>query len=225
MELRYSWKPYLDFGQKLEIEKDTYIYHQQDEGKGFYYLSEGKIRISISFPEGIERTINYVPTGMLFGEHGLYNEPYLTTACTVSSCNIYFFSNSVFKQICNAFPDATLLFTKSLLFKFRTLAEVVSFTGSPVEQQIAHFLIKLVSENGGNISLNQSALATYIGVSRISVNKILNRWKTNGIVNIVDNNLQIKDLQRLKEIQSLNTALPYNLDYLLLSEDLNEKGL
>lgn len=216
MELRYSWQPYLQFGQRLAVEKNTYIYHQQDEGKGFYYLSEGNIRISVSFPDGLERTINYVPVGMLFGEDGLYNDPYLTTACTVNSCIIYYFSDSAFTQICNAFPDAKHIFTKSLLFKFRIVAEVLSFTSSPAEQQIAHFLIKLIKENGEDIPLNQTTLANYIGVSRISVNKTLNNWKRSGIVDISNNRIQVKELQKLKDLQSINTTMPYNLDYLLL---------
>lgn len=216
MELRYSWQPYLNFGQRLTVKKNIYIYHQQDEGKGFYYLGEGNIRISVSFSEGVERTINYVPEGMLFGEHGIYNDPYLTTACTVNSCVIYYFSDSAFIQICNAFPDAKHIFTKSLLFKFRIVAEVLSFTSSPAEQQIAHFLIKLIKENGEDIPLNQTALANYIGVSRISVNKTLNNWKRSGIIDISSNCIKVKELQKLKDLQSINTILPYSLDHLLL---------
>lgn len=216
MELRYSWQPYLSFGQRLAVVKDTYIYYQQDEGKGFYYLSEGNIRISVSFSEGVERTINYVPEGMLFGEHGIYNDPYLTTACTVKSCVIYYFSDSDFIKICNAFPDAKHIFTQSLLFKFRIVAELLSFTSSPAEQQIAHFLIKLLKENGEDIALNQTALANYIGVSRISVNRILNNWKRSGIVDISNNRIRVKELQKLKDLQSINTILPYGLDHLLL---------
>ncbi|MEK5389949.1 Crp/Fnr family transcriptional regulator [Margalitia sp. FSL K6-0131] len=218
IKLRYTWEPYIKYGRKLELDKGSYLYNQQEEGKGFYYLDKGAIKISLLSHEGLERTINYVPEGMLFGEHGVNNEPYLTTACTITSSVIYYFSDQAFEEICNTFPEAITIFTDSLIFKFRTLAEIIAFMNSPVEQQMAHFLIKLVSENG-SIPLNQTEFAKYIGASRISVNKTLSKWRKSGIIDFIDNKIFITDMKQLDGIRLKSVDFPYHLDHLLLSSE------
>jgi CRP/FNR family transcriptional regulator, cyclic AMP receptor protein len=214
--LRYSWRPYLKYGTKLEVKGNSVVYHQGAEGKGFFYLSNGGIKITILSQEGVERTVNYVPEGMLFGEHGARNEPYLTTAISNSPSEIYFFSDEALLMICKEYPEAACIFTNSLIYKFRILAEIIAFLNSPVEQQMAHFLLKLVSENG-NFSIDQSSFARYIGTSRITVNKILNKWKNQEWIQISNRTIEILEINRLKELRDAGSMNISNLDVLMLS--------
>lgn len=214
--LRYSWSPFLKYGKKLEIEENSVVYHQGSEGKGFFYLSKGGIKITLLSQEGVERTVNYVPEGMLFGEHGVKNEPYLTSATSSSSSEIYFFSDETLFMICEEHPEAACIFTNSLIYKFRILAEIISFLNSPIEQQMAHFLLKLVSENG-NFSIDQSSFARYIGTSRITVNKILNKWKSQQWIQISTRTIDILDIYQLKAIRDSGAIDISNLDVLMLS--------
>ncbi|MFP5113292.1 Crp/Fnr family transcriptional regulator [Bacillaceae bacterium C204] len=215
--LRYSWRPFLNYGKRLVIEENSAVYHQGGEGKGFFYLSKGGIKITLLSSEGVERTVNYVPEGMLFGEHGVRNEPYLTSA--ISSClsEIYFFSDEALGMICEKHPEAACIFTNSLIYKFRILAEIIAFLNSPVEQQMAHFLLKLINENG-KVSIDQTSFARYIGTSRITVNKILNKWKNQKWIQISNRNISILDINSLKEIRDSGAINISNLDVLMLSK-------
>lgn len=215
--LRYSWLPFLKYGKKLVIEENSVVYHQGGEGKGFFYLSKGAIKITLLSNEGIERTVNYVPEGMLFGEHGVRNEAYLTSAISNCPSEIYFFSDEALGMICNEHPEAASIFTNSLIYKFRILAEIIAFLNSPVEQQMAHFLLKLVSENG-NVPIDQTSLACYIGTSRITVNKILNKWKNQRWIQLSNRSIDILDINQLKELRDSGTINISNLDVLMLSK-------
>ncbi|WP_413300789.1 cyclic nucleotide-binding domain-containing protein [Bacillus sp. 1P10SD] len=73
------------------MEENSVVYHQGDEGRGFFLLFTGGIKITLFSQEGVERTVNYVPEGMLFGEHGARKEAYLTSAITTSPSVIYHF--------------------------------------------------------------------------------------------------------------------------------------
>ena len=214
--LRYSWQPFIKYGKKLEVEENEVVYHQGSEGKGFFYLSKGGIKITLLSHEGVERTVNYVPEGMLFGEHGARNEPYLTSASSNGRSEIYFFSDEALLMICKEHPEAACIFTNSLIYKFRILAEIIAFLNSPVEQQMAHFLLKLVSENG-NVSIDQTSFARYIGTSRITVNKILNKWKNERWIQISNRSIDILDMNRLKELRDSGAINISNLDVLMLS--------
>ncbi|MBV7508230.1 Crp/Fnr family transcriptional regulator [Bacillus sp. sid0103] len=214
--LRYSWRPFIKYGKKLEVEENEVVYNQGSEGKGFFYLAKGGIKITLLSHEGVERTVNYVPEGMLFGEHGARNEPYLTSAISNGQSEIYFFSDEALLMICKEHPEAAGIFTNSLIYKFRILAEIIAFLNSPVEQQMAHFLLKLISENG-NVSIDQTSFARYIGTSRITVNKILNKWKNQKWIQISNRTIDILDINRLKELRDSGAINISNLDILMLT--------
>lgn len=199
--LRYLWEPFLSYGQVFDVERNKVVYHQGETGRGIYYLEAGEIKVTLLSDHGDERIINIVPPGMLFGEHGVHGEPYLTSGTTTSASRIYFFSDEVIATICKEHPDAAVIYTDSLIYKFRTLAEIIAHLDSPVEQQMAFYLLKLVQENG-NASMNQTAFSKYIGTSRITVNKIIQKWKQKEYIELNKREIVIKDFDKIRAIAS-----------------------
>jgi CRP/FNR family transcriptional regulator, cyclic AMP receptor protein len=214
--LRNAWSPYLKYGNKLVLAENSVVYRQGGEGKGFFFLFDGGIKITLLSKEGVERTVNYVPEGMLFGEHGSRKQSYLTSALTTCSSVVYHFSDEALEKVCENHPEAACIFTNSLIYKFRILAEIIAFLNSPVEQQMAHYLLKLISENG-SFSIDQTSFARYIGTSRITVNKILNKWKTQKIIDLSNRTIEILDINRLKDLQESGGIHIENLDLLMLT--------
>lgn len=199
LELRNKWEPFLTYGQKVEVQRNKVIYSQGEEGRGFYYLSKGEVKITLLSDKGDERIINIVPTGMLFGEHGVQQEPYLTSAITISSSVYYYFSDAALSNVCKEHPHAATVYTNSLIYKFRILAEIIDLLDSPVEQQLAYYLLKLVQENG-MASMNQTSFAKYIGTSRITVNKIIQKWKQQDYIQLSQRQIVIIDMDKMREI-------------------------
>ncbi|WP_226087757.1 MULTISPECIES: Crp/Fnr family transcriptional regulator [Mesobacillus] len=199
--LRYQWEPYLSYGQLFEFEKNKVVYLQGEAGRGIYYLKKGEIKVTLLSDKGDERIINMVPPGMLFGEHGVHGEPYLTSGTTTCRSTVYYFSDDVIATICKNHPEAAGIYTDSLIYKFRTLAEIIAHLDSPVEQQMAFYLLKLVQENG-NASMNQTAFSKYIGTSRITVNKIIQKWKQNGYIELKKREIIIIDFDKIRGIAS-----------------------
>jgi CRP/FNR family transcriptional regulator, cyclic AMP receptor protein len=199
--LRYQWEPYLSYGQLFEFEKNKVVYHQGEAGRGIFYLKKGEIKITLLSDKGDERIINMVPPGMLFGEHGVDGEPYLTSGTTTCPSLVYYFSDDVIGTICKKHPEAAGIYTDSLIYKFRTLAEIIAHLDSPVEQQMAFYLLKLVQENG-NASMNQTAFSKYIGTSRITVNKIIQKWKQKGYIELHKREIVIMNFDKIRAIAS-----------------------
>lgn len=205
LNLRHKWEPYLKYGQRLEMKKHKVVYHQGETGKGVYYLSKGEINITLLSDKGDERIINVVPSGMLFGEHGIHEEPYLTSATTTCPSTVYLFSDEALANICKDYPEAASIYTNSLIYKFRILAEIISLMDSPVEQQLAYYLIKLFHENG-NVPMNQTSLARYIGTSRITINKVIQKWKQDEYIELQNREIVIKQMDKILAIAQNNNA-------------------
>lgn len=199
--LRYIWQPYLSYGQLFEFERNKVVYYQGEPGRGIYYLAKGEIKVTLLSDHGDERIINIVPPGMLFGEHGVHGELYLTSGTTTCQSAVYYFSDEAIAAICRDHPEAAGIYTDSLIYKFRTLAEIIAHLDSPVEQQMAFYLLKLVQENG-NASMNQTAFSKYIGTSRITVNKIIQKWKQQDYIELQKREIVIKDFEKIRAIAS-----------------------
>jgi len=199
----------------IKLEENTTIYYQGEVGKGFYYLDKGSVKITLLTEKGAERTVNYVPEGMLLGENGINKEPYLTTAVTTAPSVLYYFNNETTLKIYEKEPKAVILFTNSLLYKFRLLAEIITFLNLPVEQQMAHYLLKLVKENE-EFPFNQTSFARYVGTSRITVNKIIQKWSKEKWIELSNQNIDIKNISKLKEIRDQNSKNSGDLDMLML---------
>ncbi|MGG4499089.1 Crp/Fnr family transcriptional regulator [Brevibacillus reuszeri] len=202
--LRYQWTPYLMYGKKIEMGKHTTIYHQGDLGTGFYYLDKGSIKITLLSENGHERTIDYIPTGGLFGENGAYNGSYLTSAITTSPSVIYFFSDEVLSHVCQDHPQSAVIFTNSQIYKLRLLAEIIAFTDSPIEVQMAKYMLKLIAVHGNkHIPIDQTSFARYIDTSRITVNKTLQKWRQQGLIELSERSaIRVVDLEGLRGIYS-----------------------
>ena len=181
--------------------KNDVIFRQGESGKGFYYVEEGMVIVKLLTDHGEERIIDFVLPGELFGETGIRGNSYLTTAVAGECAAVYFFSNECFDRICSADHSISDIVMNSLINKIRLLAESVSILDSSVEKQTAHFLLKLFQKmRTGNLPITQTSLAHYIGTSRITVYKLLQKWNKAGILEVSNRKIHILDPERLQNI-------------------------
>lgn len=200
--LRFQWTPYMMYGKKLEMVKNSSVYRQGEMGRGFYYLDKGSVKITLLSDNGHERTLDYVPTGGLFGEHGAFNGAYLTSAITTSACILYFFSDEALSNVCRDHSHAAVIFTNSQIYKLRILAEIISYHDSPIEQQMANYLLKLTAvHDNEKVLIDQTSFAKYIDTSRITVNKILQKWRQQGLIEPAGRSaIRVVDWERLRRM-------------------------
>ena len=199
--MRYEWEPYLKYGHQKFLAKDEALYSQGEIGFGFYYLAEGKMNIQLFSEEGKIRIIDYSLDGFLIGEQGTFGQPYATTAVCDTNCHLYHFSVNAFKIICNKYPEAKHIFMTSLSKKIRMLAETVTMINEPYEKQMAHFLVQLHSKyNNPSVPITQISLAQYIGTSRITVYKIMQKWSEKRLISLGNQKIDILNLNGLKAI-------------------------
>ncbi|MFD1706241.1 Crp/Fnr family transcriptional regulator [Siminovitchia sediminis] len=199
--MRYEWEPYLHFGSKKKLKKGETLYMQGERGYGFYYLQKGKMNIKIVSEGGKERIIDHLLDGFLLGEQGIAEEPYSTTAICVSDVELYHFSSNAFIELCEKHPEATGIFMKALISKVRMLAETMAIINRPYEQQMAQFLVRLSKKHETmKIPVTQISLAQYIGTSRITVYKIIQKWTSQNLVQQKGRHIEILDMDEMKAL-------------------------
>ncbi|MFS0646432.1 Crp/Fnr family transcriptional regulator [Siminovitchia sp. 179-K 8D1 HS] len=199
--MRYKWKPYLQYGQRKLKRRGETLYSQGQKGKGFFYLAKGKVSIRLLSEDGKERIIDYVLEGYLFGEQGVSSDPYSTTAIADTDVTLCHFTNEALMNVCRENPEAKELFISSLISKVRLLSDTYAMLNKPYEQQMAHFLIRLREKHDSRaIPITQVALAQYIGTSRITIYKILQKWIKENMIIQKSRMIEVTDLHKLKAL-------------------------
>ena len=192
---------FLKNGQRQFVRKNTVIYRQGELGSGFYYVEKGLIKIYTCSPAGDELNLDFRGKGHIFGELALIGEPYISTAVAAEDSVLYFFSKERFKEMVKQHDVPLTLILNSLLAKLNILVETRLLTSA--EQLIAHALLKLAETAGHNrITVKQTDLANFTGLTRITVNKTFQKWKKENIISVENKTIVIRDVNRLKSCLS-----------------------
>ncbi|WP_068672089.1 Crp/Fnr family transcriptional regulator [Oceanobacillus sp. Castelsardo] len=201
----FDWSDYSQYAQVKKLKKNAVLFRQGDITNGFYYLLHGKAMISLLRDDGYERIIDFVFPGFLIGEQTLDGNASFTTAALVTDSTLYFFSKDHFERMTYEHPEVSEQFVHSIIKKMRMLVDINMILNSPVDVQLAHFLLNLREKKGDNtIHLTQKSVANYIGKSRVSIWSVLKEWKKEGIIEITNQTFILKNAEKMREkIQSI----------------------
>lgn len=197
----FDWSKYSTYVEVYKLKKNALLFRQGDRLNGFYYLQKGKVAISILREDGYERIIDFVFPGSLIGEQMINNTESFTTAKLLKDSTLCFISKDNFDLLIKEHPETSREFEISLISKIRMLANINAILNESVEVQLAHFLVKLhEGKESDTLQLTQTSIAKYLGKSRVSVWKVLKEWTSEGIIEINNQNVVIKNIDKLKEI-------------------------
>lgn len=198
----FDWSQYAGYAEIKKLKKGTVLFQQGDVINGFYYLQEGKVMISMLREDGYERIIDFVYPGTLIGEQLLNGKPSFTNATLLRESSLYFFSKEQFEKLAAKHQETSREFGNSLIQKVRMLVNLQFIENASVEVQLAHFLLNLREKNNKDaIELDQNLIAKYIGKSRVSLWKVLKKWRAESIVEITNGIILLKDVEALMKIR------------------------
>lgn len=213
----------LDSIAKLAVyRKGERIYFQNKPVRNVYLLKKGRVRIYRVNPDGNEQTVWVIESGMLFGEAGILEDQqnrYPESAQALVDSLVCVFPVDKFVDILHEHPEALFRVAKWIGRKVQIYQQCIStliFKSAP--QRLAILLLNLIqqmqqnfpkkeldaNENGECIEivpfLSQKELATLSGVSRQTLNMILNQWQKQGIVQMSRRKLIVRSIKALQQL-------------------------
>ncbi|AZV41136.1 hypothetical protein BAOM_0480 [Peribacillus asahii] len=181
----HSWESFLKYGERHFLKRKSILYKQGDKGKGFYYISKGLIKIIKPTSERGERILDIKGSGFLIGEQAIDQIPYFSSAIAMKDSVVYYFSFDKYKDLMKKYPDFVLLFANSAIQKVQTLLDGINLKTVTSEHQVAFSLLQLmVSLQTNEICLTQQELADYTGLTRITIYKIIKKWKYDQLIDV-----------------------------------------
>jgi CRP/FNR family transcriptional regulator len=176
-----------------------------------YAVKSGSFKGVVSEPDGRERVVSFYFAGELIGAEGIASQHYTCSVraleagqvCHLSLGQLYESGRSV-EQI----QSALIEMLGSEVSQNQLLTS--SLIRQSAEQRMAAFLLSLSGryQRRGFSSLifsmrmSRSDIASYLGIARETVSRILTKFQNEGLIRLKKNNIQLRDRDGLNDIPS-----------------------
>jgi CRP/FNR family cyclic AMP-dependent transcriptional regulator len=183
-------------------QKGEMIYWQGDHADYFYYLKEGEVCVFLSSENGIEKTLAIQKEGSVFGEASFLGElPRVSSARVLKQSGVVEIDKSTLMNYIAQHPAFAMDMLRYLSNTVRMLSAQVDYmTFLPAEKRIAQFIINLIGRTDmkreqAELFCSHEEIANMVGVSRVTVSKILSRFVKKGWIQTQYKKIVILDLQ------------------------------
>jgi CRP/FNR family transcriptional regulator, cyclic AMP receptor protein len=187
------------------------IFHAGDPGNALYIIVSGDVKISLPSEEGDEAILATLGPGDVFGELALLDgAPRSATATALLATEAVILPREQFRELVATEPAVRDVLLASLAGELRRLTtHVEELHFLDMTGRLAARLVRLAREAAaagadapdGSIrlraTLTQAELASMVGCTRQSVNKLLGQFADDGLVRVDREGIQVLDMAGL----------------------------
>ena len=184
------------------------IFHQGDPGDALFIVMNGGIKISLPSDTGDEAILATLRSGDVFGELALLDgAPRSATATALSAAETVVLPRDRFRELISSEPAVRDALLASLALELRRLTtHVEELHFLDITGRLAACLVRLASDGGTTLpdgairlrtSLTQGDLASMVGSTRQSVNKLLGQFAGDGFLRLERDAIVLTDLDGL----------------------------
>lgn len=198
-----------NLASRQKFVKGSMVFSQGDDGDALYGIASGQVRISTSDDKGREVFLNMLGPGETFGEIALLDGLTRTaTATTTMASTLIVIPRAQFLSNLERDPGLSVHLMKLLCSRLRWVSDLVeesAFLAGPA--RVAKRLTILVDSYGREqpdgsieITMSQSDLGRFLGISRQIINQYLGKWCDEGWVTIKRGRIIVNDLAALRDL-------------------------
>lgn len=190
------------------------IYSQGDAGTELFRVVEGSVRMFITRSDGREVTLILFHPGDCFGDSSLVDgEPRPQSTEAQTDVTLEVLSRANFDALRGEYREFDLALLKLLARQMRVVSD--QFTASNLDELPARVARRIVATGqsfgtaavegtGVSMRLSQSEIATMVGASRQSVNRVLQKLQADGLIKIEYGHLLILDAPGLERVAGMD---------------------
>ncbi len=183
--------------------KGDIIYHQGDAAESFYYLKKGKVRVFMTSPDGMEKTLSTASPGEILGEAAFFDKmPRISSAGALTEVEVVPVNEQKLLALIRETPRLATELLGIQAARIRQLsAQIDAMTFLQADGRIARLLLQTAAENGSNtLAVTHEEIASIVGVSRVTVSKILSSFAKRGLIRSSYRKLTLADPDALSEL-------------------------
>lgn len=182
------------------ILKGSIIYHQGDKARCFYYLKKGRVKVVMTSADGMEKTLSTASAGEILGEAAFFDKmPRISSAYALTNIEVISVDEAKLLTLIKDNPKLALELLEIQATRIRQLSsQIDAITFMKADGRIASLLLQSASSN--IVNYTHEEIAGIVGVSRVTVSKILNRFKREGLLKTDYGKIVLLNTVELKRI-------------------------
>jgi CRP/FNR family transcriptional regulator, cyclic AMP receptor protein len=184
------------------FQRNEVIFHRDDHAGHVYLIASGTVKVSVPEEGGQEVVIALHRGGDVFGEISLFDEgPRSATVTAMTETMTFALANHDFMDVLRGSPDAMRQLLALLATRIRrSTGHIEDLVFLDLPGRVAKLLIDQSELFGSNIvSLTQEDLASFVGATRVAVNRVLVDLERRGAVKLGRGQVELVDHALLKK--------------------------
>src|SRR2546429_6308079 len=199
----------ISVAKKRTFRTGEVIFHRDDPGQILYIIKEGKVKICLISPDGQEISLVVFGKGEYFGEFALLDGlPRSADAIALEKVECYTLQRSDFHNAIMKNPKIAIQIIEVLTRRLRSTDQMVEdLIFLDVYGRVAKKLLELADTHGTKVDdgtridvrLTQQEIASMVGASRESVNKVMGYFTDKNFISTDKHKItlhRISDLER-----------------------------
>lgn len=186
--------------------KGEILFHQGDEGNGFFIVRSGRIKVFKLSAEGKEQILHIFGEGDHFAEvPALDGECFPASAATLEKTNVLFFPRQAFLQLLEQRPALAINLLKSFARHLRMFSHLVdNLALREVPARLASYLLDLSEQTHQaemvDLDLPKGQLAARLGTIPETLSRMFAKLGREGLIEIEGNKIKLLDRARLNQL-------------------------
>jgi CRP-like cAMP-binding protein len=178
------------------------LFQKGDAGDALFGVRRGQIKIETGSSDGSRLTLNFMGPGDLFGEVAVLDGQSRTAdAAAGEASELFVVRREDFLSFLEREPKVAIRIIELLCQRIRWQSERMEESMlQPLPVRLARRLCALAADFGSEVHISQEQLGIFVGAARESVNRQLQSWRKDGILDLQRGRILLQNLNRLTVI-------------------------
>ena len=178
------------------------LFQKGDPGNALFGVRRGQIRIETGASDGSRLTLNFMGPGDLFGEVAVLDgEPRTADATAGEATELFVLRREDFLGHIEREPKLAIKIIQLLCQRIRYQSERMEESMlQPLSVRLARRLCALAADYGSEVHISQEQLGIFVGAARESVNRQLQAWRKDGILDLQRGRIMLQNMQKLEAV-------------------------
>jgi len=178
------------------------LFQKGDRGDALFGVRRGQIRIETGAADGSRLTLNFLGAGDLFGEVAVLDGQSRTAdAAAGEPTELFVLRRNDFLSFLEREPKVAVKLIMLLCQRIRWISERMEESVlQPLPVRLARRLCALASDFGSEVHISQEQLGVFVGAARESVNRQLQLWRKDGILDLQRGRILLLNIKKLMAV-------------------------
>jgi len=178
------------------------LFQKGDAGDALFGVRRGQVRIETGASDGSRLTLNFMGPGDLFGEVAVLDGQDRTADATAGEATeLFVLRREDFLGHLEREPKVAIKIIQLLCQRIRYQSERMEESMlQPLPIRLARRLCALAADFGSEVHISQEQLGIFVGAARESVNRQLQTWRKDGILDLQRGRILLQNPGRLSAI-------------------------